>query len=137
MYKGDIYKVKNLRNQTLRMQFPDDKAYKHAQDSIERRLRQFDKGLWVPSREELQAQKEAREKAEREAEGADDEETTDEETTAAEEQKSVKKSSTKRGAKSTKKATVKKEKKQKVAKVKTRTVKSSGGAVRSVRNRKR
>ena len=134
MYKGDIYKVKNLRNQTLRMQFPDDKAYKHAQDSIERRLRQFDKGLWVPSREELQAQKEAREKAEREAEGADDEETT-----AAEEQKSVKKSSTKRGAKSTKKATatVKKEKKQKVAKVKTRTVKSSGGAVRSVRNRKR
>lgn len=132
MYKGDIYKVKNLRNQTLRMQFPDDKAYKHAQDSIERRLRQFDKGLWVPSREELQAQKEAREKAEREAEGADDEETT-----AAEEQKSVKKSTTKRGAKSIKKATVKKEKKQKVAKVKTRTVKSSGGAVRSVRNRKR
>ena len=133
-YKGDIYKVKNLRNQTLRMQFPDDKAYKHAQDSIERRLRQFDKGLWVPSREELQAQKEAREKAEREAGGADEEETT-----AAEEQKSVKKSTTKRGAKSTKKATatVKKEKKQKVAKVKTRTVKSSGGAVRSVRNRKR
>ena len=125
--------MKNLRNQTLRMQFPDDKAYKHAQDSIERRLRQFDKGLWVPSREELQAQKEAKEKAEREAEGNAD----DEETTATEEQKSVKKSTTKRGAKSTKKATVKKEKKQKVAKVKTREVKSSGGATRSVRNRRR
>ncbi|MDO4510456.1 MAG: gliding motility protein GldN [Bacteroidales bacterium] len=133
MYTGDIYKVKNLRNQTLRQQFPDEKAYKHAQDSIERRLRQFDKGLWVPSREELQAQKEAKEKAEREANG----ETEEEKTEATEEKKkSVKKSTTKRGSASS--ADKKESKpKTKTAKVKTREVKSSGGATRSVRNRKK
>ena len=37
----------------------------------------------------------------------------------------------------TKETEIRPEKKQKVAKVKTREVKSSGGAVRSVRNRKR
>lgn len=129
MYSGDIYKVKNLRNQTLRMQFPDDKAYKHAQDSIERRLRQFDKGLWVPSREELQAQKEAKEKAEREAAGENVEETA----ATEDKKKEEKKSTTKRGAKETNK-----ESKPKQTKVKTREAKpSGGGATRSVRNRKK
>ena len=131
MYKGDIVKVKNLRNQTLRQQFPDDEAYKHAQDSIEARLRQFDNNLWVPSREELQAKKEAREKAEREARGeTEEEEATKDSKSAKKDDK--KKSSVKRGAKKEEKAS-----KAKETKVKTREVKSSGSATRSVRNRKK
>lgn len=59
MYQGDIYKTKNLRNLALAQQFPDPDDLKHAQDSIEQRLRAFDKNLWVPSREEYLAQKEA------------------------------------------------------------------------------
>ena len=140
MYSGEIYKVKNLRNQTLRMQFPDDKAYKHAQDSIERRLRQFDKELWVPSREELLAQKEAREKAELAAAGEDADENAD--SPAFDDEKATeKKTSTKRGTKSVKSTksakSTKAKTKTKTAKVKTREVKTNSGAVRSVRNRKK
>lgn len=136
MYSGEIYKVKNLRNQTLRMQFPDDKAYKHAQDSIERRLRQFDKELWVPSREELQAQKEAREKAELAAQSESTDET--DENATFEQKSEEKKASTKRGSKSsTKSMKSTKKTKTKAPKVKTREVKSNSGAVRSVRNRKK
>lgn len=140
MYEGGIYKVKNLRNLSLRQQFPEDSAYKHAQDSIEQRLRQFDKNLWVPSREELQAVKEAREKAEAQkaGEASDDENAaSDEGDDEATEQKTVKRS-TKRGSKSS--GSKSSGKKQKNTKVKTRKPKQSNSrssAVRSVRNRKR
>lgn len=63
MYQGDIYKTKNLRNLSLMQQFPDPDDLKHAQDSIEQRLRAFDKNLWVPTREEYLAQREAQEAA--------------------------------------------------------------------------
>ena len=33
--------------------FPDPDDLKHAQDSIENRLRAFDRNLWVPTREEM------------------------------------------------------------------------------------
>lgn len=62
-YQGDIYKTKNLRNISLVQQFPDPDDLKHAQDSIEARLRQFDKNLWVPSREEYLAELAAKEAA--------------------------------------------------------------------------
>ena len=139
MYSGAIYKVKNLRNQTLRQQFPDDTAYRHAQDSIEQRLRRFDKNLWVPDREEIIAAKEKAEKEEKAREGGEEAaEGTDEEQ-AQEETKSVrKKSSSKRGSSSkSSKSSKAKESKTKTTKVKTREIKSSGSAVRSVRNRKR
>ncbi len=140
MYSGEIYKVKNLRNLTLRQQFPEDEAYKHAQDSIENRLHQFDKDLWVPDREELQARAQAEKEAakahgETVDEGDGDSATEDSSNEQATETKSVRKT-TKRGSK----RTSAKEKKHKTAKVKTRKPKSSGnqgGSVRSVRNRKK
>ena len=58
MYKGDIYKTKNLRNLSLVQMFPDPDDLKRAQDSIDNRLRNIDKNLWVPTREEFLAQKE-------------------------------------------------------------------------------
>lgn len=64
-YKGDIYKTQNLRNLSLVQMHPDPDDLKHAQDSIEQRLRAFDKNLWVPTREEFLAEQER--KAEMEA----------------------------------------------------------------------
>lgn len=72
MYQGDIYKTKNLRNLSLMQQYPDPDDLKHAQDSIEQRLRAFDKNLWVPTREEYLAEREAREAAELAAAAAGD-----------------------------------------------------------------
>ncbi|MBR6248445.1 MAG: gliding motility protein GldN, partial [Muribaculaceae bacterium] len=69
MYTGEIYKTKNLRNLALRQMFPEDDEYKHAQDSIENRLMAFNKDLWVPDREELQARAKAARLAEAEANG--------------------------------------------------------------------
>ncbi|MBO4814030.1 MAG: gliding motility protein GldN [Muribaculaceae bacterium] len=135
MYSGEIYKVKNLRNLSLRQQFPDEEAYKHAQDSIETRLRMFDKNLWVPSREELLAQKKA---TEGEVEGDDaategDDSSATKDEKAKDEKKSVR--TTKRGSSKSDGG------KKSNTKVKTRTkTKSSGGssgATRSVRNRKK
>ena len=127
MYTGDIYKVKNLRNLSLMQMYPDPDQLKMAQDSIEKRLRAFDKNLWVPSREELQAQREAREKAESEAEEGDENKADDTKATKA---KSVKKnadkgSKTKRGSKN-----------EKIKQRKPKNNNSSNNAVRSVRRRK-
>ena len=130
MYTGDIYKTKNLRNLSLMQQFPEDDALKHAQDSIEQRLRAFNKDLWVPTREELQE----RAKAKAELEEGEEEESTDEATEVKA------KKSTKRGAKATdeKKTTKRGKKTTKIKERKPKTVKStSSSAVRSVRNRKR
>lgn len=134
MYDGEIYKTKNLRNLSLRQQYPEDIAYKNAQDSIENRLQAFNKDLWVPSREELQARAKAvKDKgAEEGDEVSDDEENKEEKGELT----------TVRGAKTKEK--VKKERqrenriKQRKAKIKSR---SGGGgsstAVKSVRNRKK
>ncbi len=131
MYQGDIYKVKNLRNQSLMQLYPDPKDLKHAQDSIEERLHRFDKNLWSPSRQELQAQVEAKRKAEAEKNGEilEEEATTDK--SANDDKKSVR--STKRGSKDS--GSNKKQNKKKVNKPKES--KSNSGATRSVRNRKR
>ncbi len=153
MYTGDIIKTKNLRNLSLKQMFPDEKAYKHAQDSIEQRLRSFNKDLWVPPLEVLQARAEAEEKARAEAEGEleEDEEGGAEtvEGEAAEGEEKAVTRTTKRGSKSKsdKKSSSKSSKsskdkaKEKKSKVKERKPKSSTQAVntgvRSVRNRKR
>ncbi|MBR1544033.1 MAG: gliding motility protein GldN [Muribaculaceae bacterium] len=129
MYTGDIYKVKNLRNLSLMQMYPDPDELKMAQDSIEKRLRAFDKNLWVPSREELQAQKEAREKALAEAEGESEEADGEK----AEQAKTVKKSKEKERTTTTKRGSSKKNNK-----IKQRKAKNTGSntAVRSVRSRK-
>ena len=131
MYTGDIYKVKNLQNKSLMQLYPDSVSLAHARDSIEERLHRFDKNLWAPTRQELQAQAEAKRRLEAEQRG----ETLDEDgvATEAKEEKSVKKSSTKRG--SNKEETKKKTTKKKSSKPKE--IKSSQSAGRSVRHRKR
>ena len=150
MYTGDIIKTKNLRGLSLNQMFPEEKAYKHAQDSIEQRLRSFNQDLWVPSLEVLQARAEAEEKARAEAEGevSEDEEgaegvETDGE--ADDEGKEKVTRSTKRGSKSktTKSSSKSKDtkSKSKKTKVKERKPKTSTQAVntgiRSVRSRRR
>lgn len=65
MYDGEIYKTRNLANKSMAQLYPDSTAMRHAQDSIDLHLRNFDKKLWVPSREEVIAAHERREAAER------------------------------------------------------------------------
>ena len=147
MYTGEIYKTKNLRNQSLRQLYPEDEAYKHAQDSIEQRLRSFNQDLWVPSLDVLQARAEAEEKALAEAEGELEEgeegaEQVEGEAAKDNEEKSVTRT-TKRGTKSSSSSTKKSSKtkaKEKKTKIKERKPKTStqsvNTGVRSVRNRK-
>ncbi len=61
MYKGDIYKTKNLRNLSMMQMYPDPDDLARAQDSIDNRLRSYGKDMWVPTREEFLAQKEKEE----------------------------------------------------------------------------
>lgn len=137
MYQGDIYKVKNLRNLSLMQLYPDPKDLKHAQDSIEERLHRFDKNLWAPSRQELQAQVEAKRKAEAEKNGEtleDDEANVDNKDAKDDNKKSVR--STKRGGKNSDKGSSKKQQAKKKQQ-KSKEIKSHQSATRSVRNRKR
>ena len=59
MYNGDIYKTHNLRNLSMMQMFPDEDDLKRAQDSIDNRLRNYGKEVWVPTREEYLAKKAA------------------------------------------------------------------------------
>lgn len=146
MYTGEIIKTKNLRNKPLKELFPDAAAYKHAQDSIEQRLRSFNQDLWVPPLEVLQARAEAEEKALAEAEGAleEGEEGAEQvEGDAADKGGDEKVTrTTKRGAKSSSKSSKssKSKAKEKKTKIKERKPKTStqtvNTGVRSVRNRK-
>lgn len=61
MYDGDIYKTRNLRNLSMAQMYPDEDLMKHAQDSIDNRLKNYGKNLYVPTREEYLAQKEREE----------------------------------------------------------------------------
>ena len=140
MYTGEIYKTKNLRNLSLMQMYPEEKDLKHAQDSIEQRLRAFNNDLWVPDREVLLAQKEAREELERqkaEAEGENEEGEASEEKKEDKKEKTSVKRSTKRGEKA-KDDSGSSKKKNKIKQRKPKsTTSSSTTATRSVRNRKR
>jgi len=149
MYTGEIIKTKNMRNKPLKELFPDPEAYKHAQDSIEARLRSFNKDLWVPPLEVLQARAEAEEKARAEAEGELEEgeegaEQVDGEAAADDGEEKTVTRTTKRGSKSKSSSTKKSSKtkaKEKKSKIKERKPKAStqsvNPGVRSVRNRKK
>lgn len=120
MYKGDIYKTRNLRNKSMAQLYPDPEDLKHAQDSIQQRLDTFEAKLWTPTREELQARAEAAEKAKAGNEVAD--------ATAAtpvDEEKNTPRA---------KRATARSKKKP--AKVKESKASKSSSATRSVRRRK-
>ncbi len=58
LYKGDIYKTANRRNLALAQIHQTPEALQHARDSIEHRLQAFEKGLWIPSLDEIQAMNE-------------------------------------------------------------------------------
>ena len=144
MYTGEIIKTKNLRNKPLKALYPEPEAYKHAQDSIEERLRSFNKDLWVPPLEVLQARAEAEAKAQAEAEGEveEGEEGVEAKEESANEEKTVTRT-TKRGSKSASsdKKSAKAKAKEKKTKIKERKPKTStqsvNTGVRSVRNRKK
>lgn len=71
LYKGDIYKTRNLRNRSLMQMYPDPDELAHAQDSIQKHLDNYEKKLWVPSLEELAARREAAQKTGKDVETAD------------------------------------------------------------------
>ncbi len=123
MYDGEIYKTRNLRNKSMMQLYPDPDDRKRAQDSIQNRLTTFEDKMWVPSREEIIAAREAREEAEALAAG-------DSTSIASRYDKASEK---KRSARSTKRAKKQKEKKAKVESSNNDAPKS---AVRSVRRRK-
>lgn len=144
MYDGEIYKTRNLRNLSMAQMYPDEDRLKQAQDSIDNRLRNYGKNLYVPTREEYLAQQE--EAAERErALAAGDTipgRTVVADTDAASAEKSSvrsRRASTSKAKKTTTASTAKK--KTTTAKVKKpKTVSSSSSnssAAKSVRRRKK
>ncbi|MDE5733735.1 MAG: gliding motility protein GldN, partial [Duncaniella sp.] len=141
LYKGDIYKTRNLRNRSLMQMHPDPDELAHARDSIQDRLDNYEKKLWVPSLEELKARREAAEAAETAA--AEGSETLSGDTEApavekAEEKTSVRKTTrTRRGSAGAAKAKAKPSKKTKVRNAKApKSSSGSSSAPRSERNRK-
>lgn len=61
MYDGEIYKTRNVRNKSMAQLYPDPDERQLAADSIRRQLEEFDKVIWVPSREEVIAARKAKE----------------------------------------------------------------------------
>lgn len=136
MYDGEIYKTRNLRNLSMMQMFPDPDDLARAQDSIDNRLKNYGKDLWVPTREQYLAQKEKEEALKKAAAEAD---TIPERTVVSEDDgddRSVRKSSTR-----TKKRTAVKTKKKRAAKPKLSSSSSgdqpNSGASKSVRRRRR
>lgn len=141
LYDGEIYKTRNLRNQSLMQMHPEPEALKHAQDSIQQRLTSFENKLWVPSLEELAARREARELAEEKAlakANGEDGDSTEEVTEETPKKSTVRSTRSKRGkSTSAKSSDSKKKKPAKVKRPKAAKPQGKSNAARSVRNRKR
>lgn len=140
MYDGEIYKTRNLRNLSMAQMFPDEDDMKRAQDSIDNRLRNYGKNLWVPSREEYLAMKEKEEEAADALAAAAD--SIPERTVVADDDQEEKPALSARAKKrsSTKKSSAAKKKPKKQPKVSKSPASSQGGnsnAAKSVRRRKR
>lgn len=127
MYEGDIYKTRNLQNKSMAQLYPDVEDRKHAQDSIQARLDNFESRLWTPTREELQARAEA---AKNKEQVEENDSTAQTKPAAVKESKSSSTSS--RG--SSKKASTQKKSKVKESKISSS---SNAGAAKSVRRRKK
>ncbi len=141
MYKGEIYKTKNLRNLSMAQIYGDQDDLKRAQDSIDTRLREFGKNLWVPTREEYLAMKEAEAEAEEAAaKAAEAGEAIPERTTVVADDDTPAPATTRASARAgRKKATssTAKKKKAKVSKPKSAPAQTNANAAKSVRRRKR
>lgn len=131
LYEGDIYKTRNLRNLSMMQMYPDPDDLRRAQDSIQNYLVNYEKKMWVPSREELAALAEERERIE-----SGDTIPSRDATVAADAPKSSRRAVTsRRGQRSSAdKAKPQKQKSKAVKSAKPKSPKSS--AVRSVRRRK-
>ncbi len=125
MYDGEIYKTRNLKNRSMMQLYPDPDDRQRAQDSIQARLDNFEKKLWVPSREEVIAAREAREGKAVKADSTAAATVTEVAATETEAKTPVR--STKR---STKKSSIK------TKEPKVQKASSSSSATRSVRRRK-
>jgi gliding motility associated protien GldN len=133
MYDGEIYKTRNLKNRSMMQLYPDPDDRQRAQDSIQARLDNFEKKLWVPSREEVIAAREAREgKA---VKAATDSATVADATEAAVEETKTVTRSTKRSTKQSSSSSTKQSSK-KVKEPKVQKASSSSSATRSVRRRR-
>ena len=122
LYDGEIYKTRNLKNRSLMQLYPNADERKRVQDSIQASLDSFEHKLWVPSREEVIAAREAREAAER----GDSASVNDKEDKPVRATRSTRRSGKKPAARQSK-----------VKQSKPKSVKSSSSsAARSVRRRK-
>ena len=138
MYDGDIYKTRNLRNLSMAQMYPDEDDMKRAQDSIDNRLRNFGKDLWVPTREEYLAMKEKEEEMAANAELAQNDELP-ERTVVGEgdEAEEVKPAASARSKKTTASTKKKKKPAAKKPKVSNSGNSSNSNAAKSVRRRKK
>ncbi|MDE6290055.1 MAG: gliding motility protein GldN [Muribaculaceae bacterium] len=141
MYKGEIYKTKNLRNLSMAQMFPDEDDMKRAQDSIDTRLREFGKNLWVPTREEYLAMREAEEEAAaaKELAAAKGDSIPERTVVTADEEQPVAKTRTSKraGRKKSSAASKKKPSTPKVSQPKSSSGSANASAEKSVRRRKR
>ncbi|MDE6309924.1 MAG: gliding motility protein GldN [Muribaculaceae bacterium] len=141
MYKGEIYKTRNLKNKSMAQLYPDPDDLKRAQDSIQNRLDTYEANLWVPSREELAAKREAEAlaaaKAKEEADAVASRDDDGDAIEAVTEEKPVRSARSSRGKTSTadKKKDSKKKEPKKIKEPKQQKG-NSNNAVRSVRRRK-
>lgn len=135
MYDGELYKTRNLRNLSMNQMYPDPDDLKRAQDSIDTRLREFGKNLWVPTREEYLAMKEKAEEAAKAALEAGDSIPERTVVEAAADEKTV------RNRRAAASSTTKAQSKKKSNKVKKSPASSSdkanNAAAKSVRRRKK
>ncbi len=123
MYKGEIYKTRNLRNKSMMQMYPDSADMHRAQDSIQNRLDKFEEKLWVPDREQVLAAKNKKGETTVAAKDSKDESLESEVTEAVE-------------TKATKRTTARSAKKTSSTKVKTQKASTSSSATKSVRRRK-
>ena len=128
MYEGDIYKTRNLRNKSMMQLYPDPDDLARAQDSIQNRLTNFDKKLWVPDREDVIAAKDGK-KAK--ADKADEAVATGDPATDAALEQAAEEKETKSARRSTRRSS-----KKSSPKVKQQKAKSQPSVSRSVRRRK-
>jgi gliding motility associated protien GldN len=122
MYKGEIYKTRNLRNKSMMQLYPDSADMHRAQDSIQQRLDKFEEKLWVPDRDKVIAAKNKANNSNVDNKDSKNESLESDVADAVE-------------TKATKRTTARSAKKSS-SKVKTQKASSSSSATKSVRRRK-
>lgn len=131
MYEGDIYKTRNLRNKSMMQLYPDPDDLARAQDSIQNRLTNFDKKLWVPDREDVIAAKEGKDGKKASKASSDESVSTGDAATDAALEQAAEEAESKSARRSTRRSS-----KKSSPKVKQQKAKSQPSVSRSVRRRK-